>query len=290
MVSGLPGADGRTRRLPGMIRRGAESMRLRALDAVDAVRERDRLVPPRRLRGFVGDSDFRVTGEDFLALCVELAGLRADERVLDVGCGIGRMARPLARYLGPPGSYEGFDVVPEGVAWCQRRYAGVHPHFRFQLADVRNGLYRPDAGVPAREYTFPFADASFDFAFATSVFTHLLPDEADRYLGEMARVLRPRGRLLATFFLLDSAGRHRRAPGGRLAFAHHHGDHATDALEAPEDAVAYEESWLRRRLAAHGLEVVEPILLGTWSGLPDADTTQFQDVVLAHPRGGAHAT
>ena len=277
------------RRLPCVIRRAVESLRLRALDAVDVVRHDDRLVPPRRLRGFVGDSDFRATGDEFLELCVEVAQLQPDERVLDVGSGIGRMARPLAGYLRPPGAYEGFDVVPEGVAWCLRRYH-AHPHFHFQLADVRNGLYRPGAGVPAREYTFPFDDASFDFAFATSVFTHLLPDEADRYLGEMARVLRPAGRLLATFFVLDAAGRHRTAPGGRVTFAHDHGSYATDSLETPEDAVAYDEGWLRARLNAHGLELSGPIRLGTWSGLPEADTQQFQDVVLARPAGGAPAS
>ena len=266
-----------------------ESLRLRALDAVDAVRDHDALVPPRRLRGFVGDSDFRATGDEFLQLCIQLAGLRPDERVLDVGSGIGRMARPLAGYLRPPGAYEGFDVVPQGIAWCRERYAD-HAHFGFQVADVRNGLYRPDAGVPAREYTFPFADATFDFAFATSVFTHLLPDEADRYLGEMARVLRPAGRLLATFFVLDAAGRHRSAPGGRLTFRHDHGDHATDSAETPEDAVAYDEGWLRTRLATHGLELDGPVRLGTWSGLPDADTRQFQDVVLARPAGGTPAS
>ena len=272
-----------------MIGRAVESLHLRALDAVDAVRHRDPLVPPRRLRGFVGDSDFRSTGDEFLELCVQLAGLRPEERVLDVGSGIGRMARPLAGYLRPPGAYEGFDVVPEGIAWCQGRY-GTHPHFRFQVADVRNGLYRPDAGVPAREYTFPFGDATFDFAFATSVFTHLLPDEADRYLGEMARVLRPTGQLLATFFVLDASGRHRSARGGRLTFAHEHGDHATESLEAPQDAVAYDEAWLRARLDAHGLELSGPIRLGLWSGLPDADTQQFQDVVLARPAGGVPAS
>ena len=68
---------------------------------------------------------------------------------LDVGSDIGRMARPMVGYLRPPGAYEGFDVVPEGVEWCRRRYE-AHPHFRFQIADVRNGLYRPDAGEIGR--------------------------------------------------------------------------------------------------------------------------------------------
>ena len=47
---------------------------------------------------------------------------RPGERVLDVGCGIGRMARPLAGYLTGDGSYDGFDVNREGIRWCTRRY------------------------------------------------------------------------------------------------------------------------------------------------------------------------
>lgn len=262
-----------------MLSRALHSLRLRALDAADRVTGRaDRLVPPRR-NNFVGDSDFVETGDEFLELFVELAGLGPDERVLDIGSGIGRMARPLAGYLRPPGSYEGFDVVPEGITWCQDRY-GDRPHFRFQLAEVANGLYRPE-GTPAAGYTFPYTDGEFDFTFASSVFTHLLPDEADRYLGETARVTRPGGRLLATFFLLDDAAPSP-AARDRLSFPHRHGDWATDSAETPEAAVAYTEEWLRDRLDRHGLVPREPFQLGTWNGRPGG--LSLQDIVLADRR------
>ena len=87
-------------------------------------------MPPRRL-DFVGHSDFAATGDEFLAHFVELGGLQPGERVLDVGCGIGRMARPLAGYLSPTASYDGFDVNRDGIAWCRRRYRR-HPNFRFE--------------------------------------------------------------------------------------------------------------------------------------------------------------
>ena len=47
--------------------------------------------------------------------------------VLDVGCGIGRMAIPLARYLNTDGKYEGFDIIPENIAWCQRAITPRYP-------------------------------------------------------------------------------------------------------------------------------------------------------------------
>src|SRR2546423_10702802 len=112
-----------------VIDRARQSARSRALDLRDSVsRRRDRLTPPRRL-DFVGHSDFAATGDEFLAHFIELGGLQPGERVLDVGCGIGRMARPLAGDLGADGSYDGFDVNPDGVPWGPRPYRR-HPNFR----------------------------------------------------------------------------------------------------------------------------------------------------------------
>ena len=235
----------------------------------------------------MGDSDFRATGDELVQLFVTLAGLQPHERVLDVGCGIGRVARPLAHYIRPPGAYEGFDVVEEGVAWCARRYARDHPHFRFRLAEVANGMYRPGAAVSASEYTFPYADESFDFAFATSLFTHLLPADADRYLSEMARVTRPAGRILATFFLLTPDTSGERADGGLVSFPQRHDHYATSSADTPEAAVAYEETWVRERFAAHGLEPIEPVRYGTWSGGPGG--VSMQDIVIARRRADVGA-
>jgi hypothetical protein len=43
--------------------------------------------------------------------------------------------------------------------------------------------------VRSLEYEFPYADASYDFAFLTSVFKNLLPDEVENYLSKIERVL-----------------------------------------------------------------------------------------------------
>lgn len=77
------------------------------------------------------------------------------------------------------------------------------PHSDFVWADVRNPHDNPNAATPAADYRFPFADASFDVIYAASLFTHLLPDEARNYLSEARRVLRPGGRCLFSFFILD---------------------------------------------------------------------------------------
>ena len=257
------------------------SVRLRAADAADmALGRRDRLTPPRRRLDFVGDSDFRATGEEFRAHFRELAELRPSDRVLDVGCGIGRMARVLVDELRPPGTYDGFDVVAAGVAWCRERYVGTPVPFRFQLADVHNSTYNPAGRGAAAEYRFPYPDGCFDLALATSVFTHLLPEAAERYLAETARVLAPGGRLLATWFLLDGDP----PPDARVKFVVVAPDLAVGDPAAPEAAVAYQESWLRERLGTYGLVAREPIHRGSWTG---QDGRSFQDILVADRRGDA---
>ena len=265
-----------------MIERAVTSLRLRLLDQRDRLNGRhDSLVPPRRLN-FAGDSDFVETGDEFLELFQRLCDLQPTDQVLDVGCGIGRMARPLASYLRPSGSYHGFDVVPEGIEWCQARYAKF-PNFHFTLANVANGLYRPTDGVSAAEYRFPYEDASFTFGFATSVFTHLLPAASVNYLGELARVLKPGGRLLATFFLLEPS----QSPGTvssepRFTFAHQADRHAFESSDEPEAAVAYDELWVREHLRANDLVVEEPIRYGTWRG---TSGVSLQDMIVASRPG-----
>jgi SAM-dependent methyltransferase len=264
--------------------RPVTALRLRALDAVDVLRgRRDPLLPPRRLRGTVGDTDFAATGESIVRLLVERAGLRPGHRVLDVGCGIGRVARPLTGVLAPEGEYEGFDASRQAVRWCARRYRRRHPRFRFRHLDVHNAAYNPRGSLPAREVDFPYEDASFDVVLAASVLTHLLTDAADRYLGEMARVLRPGGRTLITFFLLDGEARAlQRAGRGKVRLLREHWPACTARDGVPEEAVGYDESWVRERHDAHGLEVLEPILRGSWCGRSGA--AGFQDVVVAQRR------
>ena len=251
------------------------SVHLRAADAADRLAGRsDRLVPPRRM-WFVGDSDFVTTGDEFLGHFRRLAGLSPHDRVLDLGCGIGRMARVLVDVLEPPGSYDGFDVVPEGIEWCRAHYTHTRAPFRFELADVRNARYNPTGALPAGEFRFPYAGDSFDLVIATSLFTHLLSDTADHYLAESARVLSPGGRMLSTWFLLGAARPAR--VQATFDFAHPVGPAMVIDAAQPERAVAHREGWLRGRLAAHGLALRGPIRYGSWTG---HGGDSLQDIVV----------
>jgi SAM-dependent methyltransferase len=239
-------------------------------------------LPPLRMLQFVGMGDFRAIGEELLNLLVHHGGLRRTDRVLDIGSGIGRVAIPLTRYLQSSAAYDGFDIVKSGIDWCRRNITPRHPHFRFHLVDVRSSEYR-DRGADASRFRFPFGDGAFDFAFATSLFTHLVFAETRQYLREAHRVLAPGGRLFATFFLLDDFAKNElpsREP--RFRFAHADGAQRLSDPQNPAEGVAIEQGALLDLIREAGFAAHE-IHYGQWCGRPGGVT--FQDVVVCTKEG-----
>jgi SAM-dependent methyltransferase len=247
-------------------------------DACDWVLGRsDPLVPPRKL--VVGIGGELRHGDHIVAWLRDLAGLTPDEAVLDVGCGVGRVALPLTRYLSPAGRYDGFDIVRDNVAWCRRSITPRFPNFRFRHADIFNREYNPRGRLSGSTYRFPYPDRSFDLVFLTSVFTHLMPADAAHYLGEIARVLRPGGRCLATFFLLNAestalvdAGKSHFTLVERAEHCRYH------SREVPEACIALDEDYILNAVKSAGLEVGPPVRYGWWCGRQPA--FDFQDIVL----------
>ena len=241
------------------------------------------MFPPRRLRVRVGESDsFNTVGEEFLKYFKELGGLKPNESVLDVGCGIGRMAVALTRYL-DKGSYEGFDILSEGIGWATRNITPKFPNFHFQHVDIYNKSYNPNGNFEAREFSFPYKNDYFDFVLLTSVFTHMLPKDLENYISEISRVMKTGGRCLITFFLLNSESRNLiEAKSSHLDFQYElEGCRIVDESE-PERAIAYDEKRIRMLYKKHRLTIVEPIHYGLWSG--KKDHLSFQDIMIAEKK------
>jgi ubiquinone/menaquinone biosynthesis C-methylase UbiE len=107
-------------------------------------------------------------------------GLRKGDYVIDVGCGSGRLAKPLSDYL--EGQYLGIDVVPDLLAHAQT------------LVDRPNWRFLPAPGL-----TIPESAGRADVVCFFSVFTHLLHEQSFAYLKEAKRVLRPTGKIIFSF-------------------------------------------------------------------------------------------
>jgi ubiquinone/menaquinone biosynthesis C-methylase UbiE len=111
---------------------------------------------------------------------VERLELKDGARVLDVGCGTGRLSRWVAERLGPGGSVVGIDPLAERVDVARTRGGGV----RFEVGQAEN------LGA--------FEDASFDAVCMASVFRWV--EDKAKALAEVRRVLRRGGRVGVTTF------------------------------------------------------------------------------------------
>jgi SAM-dependent methyltransferase len=227
----------------------------------------------------VGDGDPTAIGLEFLRYFRDIGKLKENHSVLDVGCGIGRMAIPLLFYLNEKGSYDGFDIVPEAIEWCQSQITRLNPRFQFHYAPIANSSYKPNGSANASNWRFPYENHSFDFALLTSVFTHMWQADIENYLSEIHRVLKTGGTAFITFFLLNSES-DRLIVQGKSIFDFRHGDDVCkfNSERDPLGCVAYAESLVRQLLAMYGLSVMEPIRYGTWSGRGDG--LSFQDIIV----------
>lgn len=114
--------------------------------------------------------------EHILGLCTSLVGPPSQQRVLDVGCGVGLTDAFLVDRVG---SLHGIDLSPESVTEA----ASANPSAQYTAFD----------GV-----TFPLEDESVDLAFAVCVLHHVPPEQRDRFAAELRRVVRPGG-IVAVF-------------------------------------------------------------------------------------------
>lgn len=240
---------------------------------------RDELTPPRSMI-FIGNGDFRQIGDEFLRYFIDKGGLKTTDLILDVGCGIGRMAVPLTKYLSQEGSYEGIDIVAEGIDWCTKKITSKYSNFRFQLADVYSERYHPIGKFKSSEYIFPYEDKSFDFIFLTSVFTHMLPHDIENYLSEISRVLKKDSKCLITFFLLNQDSlSYINKKLSIFNFKYNYGDCRIEHDDLPEDAVSYEEGFIRNLYEKYSLNIKDTIYYGSWCGRKTF--LSFQDIIIA---------
>lgn len=264
---------------PSMRARLATRYRLVVRNLETGWDRRNGMSPPWHLQRPFGEGSQR-TARRGVRRIMEVGGLEASDDVLEVGSGYGMMAIALTRYLSPQGSYCGLEPVRAAFAWCRNRITPRYPNFRFEHADLWNKFYNPNGRQLPHEYTFPFEDNSFDFVFLSSVFTHMLPRDVERYIAEVARVLRPGGRCWATFFLLNEESRRLIEAGqSSLPFQHPGEGYVTIDPAVPEAAIAFEETFLRALMAQNDLEIQEPIRYGSWCRRED--TLTYQDVVIA---------
>jgi len=127
----------------------------------------------------IGDGDFDAFGLLERELLID-CGLTEHDYLIDVGCGSGRLAKPLSVYL--KGKYLGTDVVSELVDFA------------------RSNVKRSDWSFKVvSDFVIPEDDDKADMVCFFSVLTHLLHEHSFLYLKEAIRVLKPGGKIIFSF-------------------------------------------------------------------------------------------
>ena len=110
-------------------------------------------------------------------LLLDRAALRPGERVLDVACGTGLIARRAVELVGPSGAVAGIDVAPDMIEVA----ASISDQIEWRIGDASS---------------LPFPDGSFDVV--TCQMGLMFMEDRPRAVAEMRRVLADGGRIVIT--------------------------------------------------------------------------------------------
>lgn len=122
-----------------------------------------------------------ITFDLYTSLNAQGVNSRDELRVLDFGCGCGRVL-PWFSYLYPNSKLSATDIDEEAIGWCQANLS--------DCADFAVNSHNPPLVYPSE---------SFEIIYSISVFTHLPEDMQHRWLQELQRITRPGGFVAMTF-------------------------------------------------------------------------------------------
>jgi tocopherol O-methyltransferase len=132
-------------------------------------------------KGSAEGVDHRAAQVDMIDRALDWASISNKKNILDVGCGLGGSSRYFARKWGKDVKATGVTLSPVQVARGNRlgEEQGLDEQVNLQVADALN---------------MPFEDGKFDFVYSMESGEHM-PDKK-KFVGELARVCAPNGRIL----------------------------------------------------------------------------------------------
>jgi len=110
---------------------------------------------------------------------LDAANLRTGERVLDVACGTGVIARLAAERVGPSGSVTAIDVAPDMIGVAKSTAAPTAPHIEWHVGDA---------------IALPLPDNAYDVVLCQMGLMFM--EDRPAALAEMRRVVAPGGRVI----------------------------------------------------------------------------------------------
>lgn len=209
--------------------------------------------------------------------------INPEHSVVEIGCGIGRDAIQLTKHLTSQGKYIGIDIIEPSINWCQNNISPKFPNFEFHYFDINSQIHNPSGKSKTTQFTLPIRSGTIDRIILQSVFTHMFEDDIVHYLKEFRRVLKPSGKVFASFFIIDPTSlKLAKKTKSNLNFRYKLNSHCyINDEKYPEGAVGYTKRGLNQMLNESRMLLDQPIHYGFWCGRQD--TIDGQDIVIMKP-------
>ncbi len=208
------------------------------------------IIPAKELRSngltFHNDSFYIQTAETEARRLIEKLGCTPKSRILEIGCGQGRMVAGLLRLAGPV-NYTGLDVHLPSINWCRKYIESREKSFHFEHLDVLSERYNTGGKLINNNFRFDIKDKSIDIIYIWGVFTNMEGETMKAYLNDLKRMLASGGKVFFTAFVEENVPDISVNPKGYLL----------DEFTGPLQVVRYEKNYLFSLIEQSGLTIDE---------------------------------
>lgn len=246
--------------------------------------EFNKLIPAPEIRNWTGPFDDKEyyfnLGKEQSEKIIQWLSIKPDQKILDIGCGCGRIAIHFLNYLNEQGQYIGIDSNKRLLSYCADNISIINNNFQFKLIDAYNGVYSQDGKLKCKDIIFPIEDKSVDTVIMWSVFTHMYLVDIDAYLKEIHRVLKKGGLFISSFNLYNKFISNQIKMGKAYLDIKYRIDEDSYSLdkETPENGFAHDEEMVKELYWRNGF-LIREIKYGVWSSKEFAG--EFHDCIIA---------
>jgi SAM-dependent methyltransferase len=131
---------------------------------------------------------------------INLCKLTYSSKILDIGCGVGRLAIGILSKLKEIKLYQGIDIDKKSIIWCEKYINKNYPSFQFNYINIYNSRYNKKGLQLDRNFHFPVREHKFNIIYLYSVFSHMIENDIRIYLNEFNNLLSLKGKIFMTGF------------------------------------------------------------------------------------------
>lgn len=208
---------------------------------------------------------FDIIGQQFVNLLINNVELSNNSKILDVGCGTGRIAKCLYQKM-DVGLYQGYDINQKYIDYCKLTY----PLYDFDHFDIQHDEYNSLGTFNQNDFILPYQSNYFDIIIILAVINHLHYSNVVNLFNELSRVIKRGGYVFSTHTILNNKSiefiNNKTTQPYLFTYKEEHNWYDYESRKLIN--VAHHEIDIRRLLIKNRLMIREPIRYGQWCGSP----------------------